>query len=77
MDLASRASTLAPHRLGRAMLIVLLVLAVVGLAIVAIGSRQPRLPAPFGLARNGELDLECATATSAWPRSGRARQLAR
>ena len=50
-----RASTLAPPRLGRALLIVLLVLALVGLSILAIGARQPRVPPPFGPARNGEL----------------------
>ena len=42
-------------RLGRALLIVLLALAVVGLSILAIGARQPRVPAPFGPARNGEI----------------------
>ncbi len=55
MDLTSRASTLAPPRLGRVLLIVLLLLASVGIAIVAIGSRPHRVPPPFGPARNGEL----------------------
>ena len=50
----ARARSLPP-RLGRVILIGLLVLALVGLAIVAAGSRQPRLPAPYGLARNGVL----------------------
>jgi hypothetical protein len=55
MDLTSRASTLASPRLGRGLLIALLLLAIVGIAIVAIGSRQHRVPPPFGPARNGLL----------------------
>ena len=55
MDLASRASTLAQPRLGRALLIALLILALVGVSILAIGARQQRVPPPFGPARNGEI----------------------
>jgi WD40 repeat protein len=55
MDIPTRAGTLASPRLGRALLVVLLVLAVVGIAIVAVGSRQQRVPPPFGPAVNGEL----------------------
>jgi hypothetical protein len=55
VDLTSRASTLAPPRLGRAIVIALLILAFVALAIVAVGSRQHRVPPPFGPARNGAL----------------------
>jgi Tol biopolymer transport system component len=52
VDLTSRAGVLAPPRLGRALLIVLLVLALVG-AVVVVGTRQQTLPAPFGPAANG------------------------
>ena len=40
MDLTNRASTLAPPRLGRAILVVLLILGLVVLAIAAVGARQ-------------------------------------
>jgi Tol biopolymer transport system component len=55
VDLTSRAGTLAPPRLARAIVIALLVLAFVALAIIAVGSRQQRVPPPFGPARNGAL----------------------
>ena len=55
MDLTTRASAAPPPRLGRVILVGLLILALVALAIVAAGSRQQRLPAPYGLARNGAL----------------------
>ncbi len=40
---------------GRLVLVAALVIALLGLLVLAIGSRQPRLPEPFGLARNGIL----------------------
>jgi Tol biopolymer transport system component len=40
-------------RLGRLVLVGLLILALAVAAIVAVGSRERRLPPPFGLARNG------------------------
>jgi hypothetical protein len=52
VDLTSGASTLAPPRLGRALLIVLLVAALVGVAVF-VGTSRERLPAPFGVAANG------------------------
>lgn len=55
MDISTRAGTLAPPRMGRVILVALLVVALVALAIVAVGSRQRRVPPPFGPARNGEL----------------------
>ena len=55
VDITTRASTLAPNRLGRVILVGLLVLALVGLVIVAAGSRRPHLPAPYGPAQNGAL----------------------
>jgi len=42
-------------RLGQIVLVAALVIALLGLLIFAIGSRQQRLPPPFGLARNGVL----------------------
>lgn len=46
--------TAVPHP-GRLLLIAALIIALVLMAIVAVGSRQPSLPEPFGLARNGML----------------------
>jgi hypothetical protein len=40
---------------GRLVLVAAVILALVGLLIFAVGSRQQRLPPPFGLARNGAL----------------------
>jgi Tol biopolymer transport system component len=40
---------------GRLVLVAAVILALVGLLIFAVGSRQQRLPPPFGLARNGML----------------------
>lgn len=74
MDLTTRATLVAPARLGRVALAVLVILAIVGLAIVAAGSRQPRVPAPFGLARNGAVmdwgagDIYLADSTTQAPR---------
>lgn len=53
MDLTTRASTLAPFRLDRVLLVALVVLALIGAAILFVGSRQPPLPVPFGPAANG------------------------
>ena len=55
MNLTARATSFAPPRLGRVIAIAILVLALVALTIVAIGSRQHRVPPPFGPARNGEI----------------------
>jgi Tol biopolymer transport system component len=55
MDLTTRASTLAPPRLGQLILIGLLILALVALAIAAAGAGHRRLPAPYGVAGNGRL----------------------
>jgi WD40 repeat protein len=48
-------SPTALPRLGRLVLVGLLIVAVVVAGIIAVGSRQRRLPPPFGLARNGAL----------------------
>jgi hypothetical protein len=55
MDLATRVNTLATPRIGRLLLVGLLVLAIVALAILTVGSRQRALPPPFGPARNGAI----------------------
>ena len=56
---------LAPvPRLG---LIVLIALAIAGrgrIAVLAVGSRSPRVPPPFGPARNGAIMYAGPTATS-------------
>jgi dipeptidyl aminopeptidase/acylaminoacyl peptidase len=42
-------------RAGRLLVVALLLLVIAGLAILAVGSRPAPLPAPFGLARNGDV----------------------
>lgn len=47
---------LAPvPRLGMIVLIALTIVAAVGIAVLAVGSRSPRVPPPFGPARNGAI----------------------
>jgi Tol biopolymer transport system component len=53
MDLTTHARAIALPGPGKALLIAAGLLALVGLAILAVGSRQPRVPAPFGPAENG------------------------
>jgi Tol biopolymer transport system component len=55
MDLTTRSGTLAVPRLGRLLLVALVILAIAAAAIIVVGSRTPRIPPPFGLARNGIL----------------------
>jgi hypothetical protein len=55
VDITSRANTFALPRFGRLLLVGLLILLVAGLAILAVGSQQRRLPPPFGPAANGSL----------------------
>jgi hypothetical protein len=55
MFVSARTASWAPSpRLGRILLVAVVVLALVGLAIVAVGS-QHHVPAPFGPAKNGML----------------------
>ena len=42
-------------RLGLIVLIALAIVAAVGIAVLAVGSRSPRVPPPFGPARNGAI----------------------
>ena len=53
MDVTARAGSLAPPRLGRLVLVGLLIIALAALALFAIGSRAQRVPPPFGPADNG------------------------
>jgi dipeptidyl aminopeptidase/acylaminoacyl peptidase len=75
MDLTTRASTLAPLRLGRLVVIALLVLALAAATFLVVGSRQPRIPAPFGPAANGiriassDGDIYVLDATTQVPRT--------
>jgi Tol biopolymer transport system component len=55
VDLTTRSGTLAVPRLGRLLLVALIVLALAAGAILVVGSRSPQIPPPFGLARNGVL----------------------
>ena len=55
VDTTFRPRLFNTQRLGQVVLIAALVIAVLGLLLFAIGSRQQRLPPPFGLARNGAL----------------------
>jgi Tol biopolymer transport system component len=54
MDLTNRANTFAPLGFGRALLFVLLLLALVGAATIFVGTRRA-LPAPYGPAANGPI----------------------
>lgn len=55
MDTTFRPRLVAVQHPGRLLLVAALIILVVAMAIVAVGSRQPSLPEPFGLARNGVL----------------------
>jgi Tol biopolymer transport system component len=53
VDTTFRPRLFNTQRLGQVILVAALVIALLGLLVFAIGSRQQRLPDPFGLARNG------------------------
>jgi Tol biopolymer transport system component len=53
VDTTLRPRLFNTQRLGQVVLVAALVIALVGLLILAIGANRPRLPAPFGPARNG------------------------
>ena len=55
VDLTTRASSLAFPRLGRLLLVGLLIIALGALVVFAVGSRTPRVPPPFGPAANGDI----------------------
>ncbi len=54
VDTTFRATT-GPVRWGRLALVAGLIILAAALAVLAVGSRQPHLPEPFGLARNGDI----------------------
>ena len=53
MDTTLRPRLFSPPPIARLVVIAVVVIALAGLLLFAVGSRQPRLPAPFGPARNG------------------------
>ena len=55
MDLTTRATAVAPPRIGRLLLVGLVILALALAAVVAVGTHPRRVPAPFGPADNGVL----------------------
>jgi hypothetical protein len=55
VDLTAQPRFLARPTLGKALLVGAVLLALIGIAIVAVGSRVQRVPAPFGLAANGQI----------------------
>jgi hypothetical protein len=55
MDMTTNLRIAARPTLGRALLLVAVLAALIGLALIAVGSRNPRVPAPFGLAANGQI----------------------
>ena len=55
VDLTLQPRFLARPTLGKALLVGVVLLAVIAIAIVAVGSRIQRVPPPFGLAANGQI----------------------
>jgi Tol biopolymer transport system component len=53
VDTTFRPRLFSTPRLGQVVLVGALLIALLGLLLIAVGSRQQRLPEPFGLARNG------------------------
>jgi len=55
MDMTTNLRIASRPTLGRALLLGAVLVALIGLALIAVGSRNPRVPAPFGLAANGQI----------------------
>jgi hypothetical protein len=55
VDMTTNLRIAARPTLGRALLLGAVLVALIGLALIAVGSRNPRVPAPFGLAANGQI----------------------
>jgi hypothetical protein len=55
MDLTTQPRFVARPTLVKALLVGAVLLALIGIAIVAVGSRVQHVPAPFGLAANGQI----------------------
>jgi dipeptidyl aminopeptidase/acylaminoacyl peptidase len=58
VDLTTRTGTYSVPHLGRLVLVALTIIAIAAAAIFVAGSRTPRIPPLFGLARNGVLVYE-------------------
>lgn len=55
MDLAGQTRSFARPTVGKALLVAAVLVALTGIAIIVVGSRVHRVPAPFGLAANGQI----------------------
>jgi hypothetical protein len=55
MDLTAQPGLFARPTLAKVLLVGVVLLALIGIAIVAVGSRVQRVPPPFGLAANGQI----------------------
>jgi hypothetical protein len=55
MDLTAHTRSIARPTLGKALLVAVILVALIGIAIIAVGSRVHRVPAPFGVAANGQI----------------------
>ncbi len=55
VDLTAQPRFLARPTLGKALLVGVVLIALIGIAIIAVGSRVQRVPPPFGLAANGQI----------------------
>jgi hypothetical protein len=55
VDLTAQLRFLARPSLGKALLVGAVLIALIGIAIIAVGSRVQRVPPPFGLAANGQI----------------------
>jgi hypothetical protein len=55
VDLTAQSRFLARPTLGKVLLVGVVLLFLIGIAIIAVGSRVHRVPPPFGLAANGEI----------------------
>ena len=55
VDMTTNLRIAARPTLGRVLLLGAVLAALIGLALIAVGSRNPRVPSPFGLAANGQI----------------------
>jgi dipeptidyl aminopeptidase/acylaminoacyl peptidase len=55
MDMTTNLRMATRPTLGRALLVAAILIALIGLALFAVGSRLQRVPPPFGLAENGQI----------------------
>ena len=55
VDLTAQTRSFARPTLGKALLVAAVLVALIGIAIIAVGSRVQRVPPPFGLAANGQI----------------------